>query len=78
MCKIEAESAAADIHSDQILTWCFINDREEYDIVRGRQPQKREREREVEFYLHVLFKSKYTLLDKDYQLRGYAGLATTD
>lgn len=40
VCKIEAESAAADIHSNQILTWCFINDREEYDIVAAKKKEK--------------------------------------
>lgn len=66
MCKIEAESAAADINSNQILTWCFINDREEYGIAR-----KTAKKREVVWYQHVLFKSKYTLLERDYKLRGY-------
>lgn len=31
MCETEAESAAADIHSNQILTRSFINDRGEDD-----------------------------------------------
>ncbi len=66
MCKIEAESAAADIHSNQILTCCFINDREEYDTVKTAA-----KKRGVVFYQYVLFKSKYTLLVTDYKLRGY-------
>lgn len=35
VCRTEVGSAAADIHSDQKLKWCFINDTEQSIVVRG-------------------------------------------